>query len=62
MPFDLNLLMSLIPGASLYNINVANLWGQNGQAIVLSVQQNPTTAYGVQLTGFQDTYHAECGL
>jgi len=48
-------------GVKLYNINVANSRGSGSQAIALSAYGDQFGAYGVQLTGYQDTLLAEQG-
>ncbi|KAI0074491.1 pectin lyase-like protein [Panus rudis PR-1116 ss-1] len=46
---------------ALYNLNIANTFGQGSQAIALSVQDGQFGAYGLKLTGFQDTLLANEG-
>lgn len=48
----------------LYNLNIANTYGKpvdQSQAIALSVQATQFGAYGVKLTGYQDTLLANVG-
>ncbi|CAL1714409.1 unnamed protein product [Somion occarium] len=49
---------------SLYNLNIANTFGQGTdvQAIALSVQDEQFGAYGLKLTGYQDTLLANVGV
>ncbi|KAK7686350.1 hypothetical protein QCA50_010574 [Cerrena zonata] len=47
---------------ALYNLNIANTFGQGSQAIALSVQDGQFGAYGLKLTGYQDTLLANEGL
>ncbi|KAF2208857.1 carbohydrate esterase family 8 protein [Cercospora zeae-maydis SCOH1-5] len=45
----------------LYNVNVANSFGQGSQAVAVSANNGGQGYYGVKLTGFQDTLLAETG-
>ncbi|CAE6478338.1 unnamed protein product [Rhizoctonia solani] len=47
--------------AKLYNLNIANTYRQ-GQAIALAISGTRTGAYGVNLTGYQDTLLTNDGL
>ncbi|THG92697.1 hypothetical protein EW026_g8297, partial [Hermanssonia centrifuga] len=50
---------------SLYNLNIANTFGhgpEQSQAIALSVQDGQFGAYGLKLTGYQDTLLANVGV
>ncbi|KAG9088174.1 hypothetical protein FRC07_012645 [Ceratobasidium sp. 392] len=46
----------------LYNLNIANTYGQGSQAIALSVAATRFGGYGLKLTGYQDTFLANTGL
>ncbi|KAG8733734.1 hypothetical protein FRC10_012150 [Ceratobasidium sp. 414] len=46
----------------LYNLNIANSYGQGSQAIALSVGNTRFGGYGLKLTGYQDTLLANEGL
>jgi pectinesterase len=48
----------------LYNLNIANTFGQarqNGQALALSAQKTDQGFYGCKFTGYQDTIYANVG-
>ncbi|KAJ5524780.1 hypothetical protein N7494_011430 [Penicillium frequentans] len=46
---------------AIYNINVANTYGEGSQALALSAYNTEQGYYGCQFTGFQDTVLAETG-
>ncbi|KAF8601287.1 putative pectinesterase precursor, partial [Ceratobasidium sp. AG-I] len=46
----------------IYNLNIANTYGQGSQAIALSIGATRFGGYGVKLTGYQDTLLANEGL
>ncbi|KAG9081296.1 hypothetical protein FRC06_005660 [Ceratobasidium sp. 370] len=46
----------------LYNLNIANTYGQGSQAIALSIGATRFGGYGLKLTGYQDTLLANEGL
>ncbi|KAJ1300732.1 hypothetical protein OPQ81_002376 [Rhizoctonia solani] len=46
----------------LYNLNIANTYGRGSQAIALAINGNRFGAYGVNLTGYQDTLLTNNGL
>ncbi|KAG8696201.1 hypothetical protein FRC09_008663 [Ceratobasidium sp. 395] len=46
----------------IYNLNIANTYGQGSQAIALSVGGTRFGGYGLKLTGYQDTLLANEGL
>ncbi|KAH7333588.1 putative pectinesterase precursor [Rhizoctonia solani] len=46
----------------LYNLNIANTYGRGSQAIALSIDSARFGAYGVNLTGYQDTLLTSNGL
>ncbi|KDN43153.1 hypothetical protein RSAG8_06306, partial [Rhizoctonia solani AG-8 WAC10335] len=46
----------------LYNLNIANTYGRGSQAIALSISGTRFGAYGVNLTGYQDTLLTSNGL
>ncbi|KAF8319996.1 putative pectinesterase precursor [Clavulina sp. PMI_390] len=50
-------------GVALYNLNIANTYGAgvSTQAIALSVQSSNFGGYGLNLTGYQDTFYANYG-
>ncbi|KAF7326038.1 hypothetical protein MKEN_00454700 [Mycena kentingensis (nom. inval.)] len=48
-------------GLRLYNLNIANTFGQGRQAVALSAKGTQQGFYGLQLTGFQDTLFADGG-
>ncbi|KAJ5649930.1 uncharacterized protein N7484_003653 [Penicillium longicatenatum] len=47
--------------SAVYNINVANTYGEGSQALALSAYNTEQGYYGCQFTGFQDTVLAETG-
>ncbi|KAJ5759964.1 Pectinesterase [Penicillium odoratum] len=47
--------------SAIYNINVANTYGEGSQALALSAYNTEQGYYGCQFTGFQDTVLAETG-
>ncbi|KAJ5948790.1 hypothetical protein N7454_002097 [Penicillium verhagenii] len=46
---------------AIYNINVANTYGEGSQALALSAYNTEQGYYGCKFTGFQDTVLAETG-
>ncbi|KAJ5723881.1 hypothetical protein N7488_001916 [Penicillium malachiteum] len=46
---------------SIYNINIANTYGEGSQALAISAYNTEQGYYGCQFTGFQDTVLAETG-
>ncbi|CCO34745.1 putative pectinesterase A [Rhizoctonia solani AG-1 IB] len=46
----------------LYNLNIANTYGRGSQAIALSINSTRFGAYGINLTGYQDTLLTMNGL
>ncbi|KAH7339942.1 pectin lyase fold/virulence factor [Rhizoctonia solani] len=45
-----------------YNLNIANTYGYGSQAIALSINGTRFGAYGVNLTGYQDTFLTMNGI
>ncbi|CAE7220376.1 unnamed protein product [Rhizoctonia solani] len=47
---------------NIYNLNIANTYGRGSQAIALAINGTRFGAYGVNLTGYQDTLLTNNGL